>query len=109
MNLRHLFDFLTTLLLVSEPTTMTSLSTKDAVAAFPHPTLTPIATSLKPPTYASIKQAQMELNGNAASVPSLGGDGLLGHLALTITPAQYILLYAGNVPFVAPSNLSASS
>ena len=102
MQFCHLFEFFTILLIVSEPT-MTSSSTKDALAAFPYPKLTPIATSASgPPTYASIKLAQTELNGNAASVPSTGGDGILGHLALTVTPAQYNLRSAGNVAFIAP-------
>jgi hypothetical protein len=43
-----------------------------------------------------------ELNANTASVHSNGGDGQLGHLTLTITPAAYTAISAGNTPFVAP-------
>ena len=72
--------------------------------SFPIKTLTPISTSTSKPTYATITVAQTQLNGNAMSVPSDGGDGILGHLALTVTAAVYDDLSAGNVPFVPPVN-----
>ena len=82
---------------------MTSSSAKD-IAALPVVTLTPITTNLAPPTYATIKIAQTELNSNAASIASTGGDGVHGHLALTITPEQYTAISVGNIPFIAPVN-----
>jgi hypothetical protein len=65
--------------------------------------LTPIATSRNRPTYASIKLAQSELNGNAASVHTNLGGGLHGHLALTIPSAKYLTL-SNNTAFVPPVN-----
>ena len=72
-------------------------------ASFPIPVLSPIATKTSPPTYASIRLAQTQLNSNATTVPSHEGDGVHGHLALTLTPAAY-LLRSGSIPFVAPVN-----
>jgi hypothetical protein len=79
-------------------------SAADLKAAFPTVILTPVGTLSDPPTYATIRQIQVELNGNARSVHSNGGDGILGHLALTLPPAKYNALSAGNVPFVPPVN-----
>ena len=36
------------------------------------------------------------------SIPSVRCDGILGHLALTVTPAQYAAASVGNVLFIAP-------
>jgi len=72
--------------------------------SFPVKVLSPIATSIAPPSYATIQLAQTQLNSNATSVPSQGGDGVHGHLALTVTPARYAELSNGNVAFVAPIN-----
>jgi hypothetical protein len=73
-------------------------------SAFPLTELTHIGTDTEPPNYASLHIAQMQLNSCAASVDSNGGDGVHGHLALTITPAEYMALSAGGVPFIAPLN-----
>jgi len=76
-------------------------------ANFPAPSLTPLGTLTKQPTYLTIETAQKELNANAISVDSYDGGGLNGHLALTVTPAAYLahdhrspLVY---VPPVAPA------
>jgi hypothetical protein len=79
-------------------------SAADMKAAFPTVTLTPLGTLTEPPTYATIHQAQVELNGNARSVHSNSGDGVLGHLALTISSARYQVLSANNVAFLPPVN-----
>lgn len=76
--------------------------------SFPIKTLTPISTSTSKPTYATITKAQTQLNGNAMSIPSDGGDGILGHIALTVSAAAYNGLSAGNVPFVPPANPGAA-
>jgi hypothetical protein len=55
------------------------------------------------PTYATISEVNLRLNTNAASVQSDHGDGTLGLLALTVTPAVYTTL--SNIPFEAPVNL----
>lgn len=72
------------------------------VDGFPHPT---IPAWMDTPTYASIAEINLKLNANAASVHSNLGDGLLGHLALTVTPEVYNTLSA--TPFVTPVNPGA--
>jgi hypothetical protein len=56
-----------------------------------------------PPTYATIRFALTQLNANATTVLLYAGDGIHGHLALTLLPAAY-LLHSGNVPFIASFN-----
>jgi hypothetical protein len=66
-------------------------SPSSAVTAnFPFPELTKFATTLAPPTYATLQVLQRELNANAMSVYSTDGGGLHGHLTLTVTPARYL-------------------
>ena len=69
------------------------------VEGFPHPTLTPISGV---PTYETIAELNLKLNANAASVQSNLGDGQLGLLYLTVTPAEYTTLSA--TAFVPPAN-----
>jgi hypothetical protein len=64
---------------------------KKVVYGFPHPIIAPI---VGVPTYESINALNLQLNANAASVQSNLGDGLLGLLYLTITPAEYNALSA---------------
>jgi hypothetical protein len=64
-------------------------------------TLSAIAHGTSVPTHASLQLAQLELNSNATSVHSTGGDGLFGHLVLTMQPARYAAL-TNAVPFVVP-------
>jgi hypothetical protein len=98
MKVRHLFATLTHVIaaIMTAAPSITS--------AFPLTELTRIGTDTEPPNYASLRIAQTQLNSCAASVDSNGGDGVHGHLALTITPAEYIALSVGGVPFVAPLN-----
>ena len=98
MKLRHLFASLTHVIaaIMTAAPSITS--------AFPLTELTRIGTDTEPPNYASLRIAQTQLNSCAASVDSNGGDGVHGHLALTITAARYVELSVGNVPFVAPLN-----
>ena len=72
------------------------------VLGFPHPLLPPLCSGSDGPTYASILAAHKLLNANAQAVASMGGDGRLGHLALTMSPTDYMALSVANVPFVAP-------
>jgi hypothetical protein len=75
-------------------------STVDSiVAGFPFPTVTPIVGE---PNYESIAALHLQLNANAASIQSHLGNGHLGLLYLTVSPAVYATL--SNVPFVAPLN-----
>ena len=74
-------------------------SIETIVDTFPHPTLTPIQGI---PTFASIRQIQVELNANASSIHSNLGNGQLGLLFLTVSPATYETL--SDVPFEIPVN-----
>jgi hypothetical protein len=47
-------------------------------------------------------KAQTQLNANAASIHSNGGNGTLGHLVLMMAPAAYLAL--SRVPFIPPVN-----
>ena len=77
---------------------MTS-STNKIVESFPYPTIPPI---IGQPGYDTIAEVHLQLNANAASVQSHLGDGALGLLYLTVTPAVYNTLSL--VPFVPPAN-----
>jgi hypothetical protein len=78
---------------------MAATSVESFIESFPHPTIPPIEGL---PTYESITDITRLLNTNSASIHSELGDGQLGHLALTISPAVYATLSA--IPFVAPLN-----
>ena len=65
---------------------------------FPHPALTPLSSNT--PTQATLRILHQELNANAIAVPSIRGNGTLGHLALVTSAANYLLL--ATVPFIAP-------
>ena len=82
---------------------MASTTASTISANFPVPELTPLCpNATTAPTYATLQLAQTQLNANATSVPSSGGDGLHGHLALTITADAYEVISANHVPFLAP-------
>jgi hypothetical protein len=56
--------------------------------------------------------AHVELNANAASIYSARGDGLQGHLTLTIDDNDYVKRSLGNKPFeplTAPSAFPSHS
>ncbi|CAB9511209.1 hypothetical protein SEMRO_474_G150160.1 [Seminavis robusta] len=55
------------------------------------------------PTYNSLKILHQELNANAMAVPSTGGGGNYGHLALALTPAQFNAL-PNTIPWVLPAH-----
>ena len=76
-----------------------STSQESIISGFPHPTLPPIVGT---PNYETIADLHLHLNANAASVQSHLGNGQLGLLALTVSPAVYNTLSA--VAFVAPNN-----
>ena len=76
-----------------------TISIDKIVDGFPHPNIAPIVGI---PTYESIAELNLQLNANAASVQSNLGDGQLGLLALTVSPAVFNTLSA--VAFVHPVN-----
>ena len=94
----HLYTTIITFLALR---TMTAASTATA-KGFPHPVLSPIATSTQEPTYESLHQAQTQLNANASSVHSNSGGGSHGHLVLTMSPPAEFALLPNIVAFIPP-------
>jgi hypothetical protein len=74
--------------------------TSEGSNAFPHAVLTPLPPQR--PTAAVLELLQQEVSANAISVPSSRGNGLLGHYALVVSPARYML--ASGVAFIAPES-----
>jgi hypothetical protein len=68
----------------------------------PHPVLTTIGDNNTDPTFATILIAHVKLNANAASIYSTRGDGVHGHLALTIN-TDYKQRSIGGVDFQVPT------
>jgi hypothetical protein len=66
---------------------------------FPHKHISPIVGQ---PSYETIQELHLKLNENAVKVHSNLGNGLLGYLGVTVTPAIYNTLSAE--PFVIPPN-----
>ena len=73
------------------------------IKIFPHPTTQP---TVGQPTYKTLAEVNLKLNKNAASVHSHLGNGQLGLLFLTISPAIYN--NQSNTVFVPPANPSPS-
>jgi hypothetical protein len=69
------------------------------IESFPHPTILPIVGQ---PTYETLAEVHLKLNTNAASVQSHLGNGILGLLYLTVSPAVYNTQSA--TAFIAPIN-----
>jgi hypothetical protein len=69
---------------------------------FPHSNLLATHVTGMESTYNSLHLTVTQLNANAASVPSSGGDGLLGHIALTLGPTAYAAISLGNREYPAP-------
>jgi hypothetical protein len=72
-------------------------------ALFPHADILATHAPGSEPSYGSLQASITQLNANAASVPSPGGDGLLGHLVLTLGDTAYTAISAGQVPHPAPA------
>jgi hypothetical protein len=70
---------------------------------FPHKNIAPIVGQ---PSYETIKELHLKLNENAVKVHSNLGNGLLGYLGVTVTPAIFDTLSAA--PFVIPPNPSTA-
>jgi hypothetical protein len=69
----------------------------------PHPVLTKIGDTNTEPTFATILVTHVELNANAASIYSTRGDGVHGHLALTINADDYKQRSIGGIVFQVPT------
>ena len=74
------------------------------IESFPHPTIMPIVGQ---PTYETLAEIHLKLNTNAASVQSHLGNGRLGLLFLTVSPAVYNTQSA--VVFIPPANPGAAA
>jgi hypothetical protein len=77
-------------------------SSADIFGMFPHSTIIATHATGMEPTYDSLHLTVMQLNANAVSVPSGGGDGLLGHLVLTLGPTAYTTISLDNREYPAP-------
>ena len=78
---------------------MPTIDINKITAGFPHPTVDPI---IGLPSYETIKDLQVQLNANTASIFSNIGDGQHGLLLLAVLDAQYNSV--STVPFVQPMN-----
>jgi hypothetical protein len=73
-------------------------------ANFPYAVLTELGTTNTNPTVETLQVVQIQLKANAASIHSGRGDGINGHPALTINPAEYALHGTNHVAFTPPTN-----
>ena len=80
----------------------------DIVSTFPHAAILATHATGTKPTYDSLHLAITQLNSNAASIPTDVGNGLLGHLVLTVGDTAYAALSTGNVAHPAPPALAAA-
>ena len=55
------------------------------------------------PTFETIQPALVQLNANTTSIPTTAGDGILGHLVVTIGRVAYQALSAGNADHPPPA------
>jgi hypothetical protein len=69
----------------------------------PHPVLPKIGDTNTEPSFTTILFTHVELNANAASIYLTRGDGVHGHLALTINAADYKQRIIGGVAFQVPT------
>jgi hypothetical protein len=69
----------------------------------PHPVLTKTGDTNIGPTFATILVTHVELDANAALIYSTRGDGVHGHLALTINADDYKQRSIGGVAFQVPT------
>jgi hypothetical protein len=76
--------------------------TTDVTISILHKTLTPLAASR--PNRQSLALLHDEINVNAISVPSTRRTGTLGHLALTVTAANYTAAAGDGTVFVPPKH-----
>jgi hypothetical protein len=82
------------------------MSTSDATKItdnFPHKSIPPIVGQ---PSYETLKELHLKLNENAVKVHSNLGNGLLGYLGVTVTPAIFDTL--SDEPFEIPDNPGTS-
>ena len=79
--------------------------TDNVSTTFPHPELTVLVDTR--PTFLSLQRLHAEIQSNAESVPSIQGNGELGHLALTILATKY-LIESNGVAFDPPIHPGAA-
>ena len=80
----------------------------DIVSTFPHAAILATHAPGTEPTYDSLHLDITQLNANADSIPTDGGDDLLGHLVLTVGDTAYAALSTGNVAHPAPPASAAA-
>jgi hypothetical protein len=87
---------------------MASSSIDTIVGMFPHATILLTHAPGMEPTYDSLHASISQLHANAASVPNADGDGILGHLVLTLGNAEYSVISMGNVAHLAQAPPAAA-
>jgi hypothetical protein len=68
----------------------------------PNKIIPPIGSETERPTWQEIKICLTKCAENAAAIPSDGGDGLLGHVAIVVGNVRYSELSNNNVPYNEP-------
>lgn len=81
---------------------MTAQDTTTIMGLFPYPTIMATHATGMEPMYNTLQASLIQLNTNAMSVSSRGGDGILGHLCLTVGSAGYQQHSQNNVAYVPP-------
>ena len=77
-------------------------SEEELKAMMPNKTIPPIGSETERPTWQEIKVCLTKCAENAAAIPSDGGDGLLGHVAIVVGNVRYSELSNNNVPYNEP-------
>lgn len=80
--------------------TVSAPTVGDIIKSFTHPVLSPMGSETSVPNHSTLRTVQRELNDNAMSIHSNGGDGRHGHLSLILAPAAYTTISA--TPCVPP-------
>jgi len=76
------------------------MTTDNTSIMFCHPTLTALPSDQDPKPQ-DIHTLKKEVHANLKGIHSTWGGGMLGHLALMLTPAEYLQV-SNNIPFIAP-------
>lgn len=77
--------------------------TLEVLGTFPHQNVARMHAPNEEPNYETLAPALVQLNANAASIATTGGDGILGHLVLTIGTVAYQTRSVGGVNHPAPA------
>ena len=77
-------------------------SEEEIKAMMPNKVIPPIGSDTEEPTWQQIQLCSTLCAANAASIPSNGGDGQLGHVFIVIGHDRYKEISDGNVAYIEP-------